>query len=73
MKKKNNSKEINSGMLLLFLVGCLLVVLIGGYSLVLIYSNNKEDKTPTSEQMQINSGQNNVSTTEDGATATIVK
>lgn len=73
MKKKNNSKTINSGMLLLFLVGCLLVLLVGGYSLIVIYSNKEKDNTPTSEQMQINSGQNNVSTTEDGATATIVK
>ena len=71
MKKKNNAKTINGGLILLFLVGCLTVLLIAGYSLMVIYSNHKKDNEIASEQMQINN--NNVSTAEDGATATIVK
>lgn len=73
MKKKNNAKTINGGLVLLFLVGTLTVLLIGGYSLMIIYGNNQKDNNMTSEQMQINSSNANVSVAEDGATATVVK
>lgn len=73
MKKEYNNKSINSGMLLLFLVGCLITLLVGGYSLTVIYTNDQKDNIPSSEEMQINSGKQNISTTPDGATATVIE
>lgn len=72
-KNKNNAKTINGGLSLLFLVGCLTVLLVGGYSLMVIYGNREKDDNIISNQMQINSNNSNVSVAEDGATATVVK
>ena len=84
-KKKNNykfdDKAINSGLLSLFLVGCLVLLLVGGHALTIVYSNMNKDNTITSDQMQIKTNDDNIdsyevdtSVAEDGeGTATIVE
>lgn len=71
MKTKTNAKDVNGGIFLLFLAGCLMFLLVGGYTLVIFYTNNTESKTPSSDQMQITNEKEKVSTAEDGATATV--
>lgn len=74
LKKKNykfNDKSINSGLMFLFLAGCLLVALIGGYTLMVTYNNNK-NKDITTKNMNVST--TNKSVAEDGkGTATVVK
>ena len=74
LKKKNykfNDKGVNNGLLFLFLAGCLLITLVGGYTLMVTYNNNK-NKTISSDKMNIST--TNKSVAEDGkGTATVVK
>ena len=74
LKKKNykfNDKAINSGLMFLFLAGCLLVALVGGYTLMLSYNNNK-NKDMATKNMNVSTL--NQSVAEDGkGTATVVK
>lgn len=67
VKKKNyrfNDKAINNGLIFLFLAGCLIIALVGGYTLMLTYTNNK-NKTISSDKMQITTTQSR-SVAEDG-------
>ncbi len=79
VKKKRdvrfNDKAINGGLLALFLVGCLTLLLVGGYALTVVYSNMDKDNTITSDEMQIRTNvDEDTSVAEDGeGTATIVE
>ena len=73
-KTKNDfdSSAINRGILFLFLAGCLVTAIIGGYSVMIYYTTNHTNNTPNSNEMQINTNKQQ-SVAEDGGTATIIK
>ena len=72
--RKNNfdSTAINRGILFLFLAGCLITAIIGGYSVMLYYTTDHTNNTPSSNEMQINTNKQQA-VAEDGATATVIK
>lgn len=62
---KFNDKAINNGLVFLFLAGCLLVALVGGYMLMITYSSNKaKNKEISSSNMQISTKTKSIA--EDG-------
>ena len=74
LKKKNykfNDKAINNGLMFLFLAGCLLIMLVGGYTLMATYNN--KNKTISSNNMNISSTKDQAIAEDNNGKAYIVK